>query len=199
MAGKGSAFEREICKQLSLWWTEGERDDVFWRTSQSGGRATVRKRKGKRTSGHYGDIMATGSTGRSLMRYTTIEVKRGYNRFTMLDVLDRSEGAAQQLFEKWMAQAIDAAIDARSMTWWVIARRDRRETMLYVPAEGTPATMRHLPAPFVKSCFYPELAGGHRNKRLHTVYGMQFERFLDAIDPAHIREAVRLHRERSHR
>ena len=39
---KGGAWEREFSKYLSLWITEGERDDVFWRSSQSGGRATQR-------------------------------------------------------------------------------------------------------------------------------------------------------------
>ena len=29
---KGSAFEREICKKLSLWFTENERDDIFFRS-----------------------------------------------------------------------------------------------------------------------------------------------------------------------
>ncbi len=26
---KGSAFERQICKDLGKWWTKGERDDVI--------------------------------------------------------------------------------------------------------------------------------------------------------------------------
>ena len=38
-AYKGSEFEREMCKCLSLWWTDSKRDDVFWRSAQSGGRA----------------------------------------------------------------------------------------------------------------------------------------------------------------
>lgn len=38
---KGAAFEREICKALSLWVTNGKRGDVFWRSAMSGGRATM--------------------------------------------------------------------------------------------------------------------------------------------------------------
>lgn len=30
-AKKGSSYERHICKQLSLWWTKGKRDDVVFR------------------------------------------------------------------------------------------------------------------------------------------------------------------------
>lgn len=41
---KGSTFERLICKELSLWVTDEERTDVFWRSAMSGGRATVNSR-----------------------------------------------------------------------------------------------------------------------------------------------------------
>lgn len=44
---KGSVFEREICKALGRWWTDGERDDIFWRTAGSGARATCRLERGK--------------------------------------------------------------------------------------------------------------------------------------------------------
>src|SRR5262245_2386383 len=50
-AAKGSKFERDLCRQLSLWWSDGKRDDVFWRASQSGGRAKFRGRRGLQTHG----------------------------------------------------------------------------------------------------------------------------------------------------
>ena len=43
---KGSSFERLICKELSLWITGGEHQDVFWRSAMSGGRSTVAMKKG---------------------------------------------------------------------------------------------------------------------------------------------------------
>src|SRR5215216_6431446 len=43
-AGKGPQWEREVCRALSLWVTNGERVDVFWRSAMSGGRATVHNR-----------------------------------------------------------------------------------------------------------------------------------------------------------
>jgi hypothetical protein len=42
---KGSQFERAVCKRLSLWLSKGERDDLFWRSAMSGGRATLRLRQ----------------------------------------------------------------------------------------------------------------------------------------------------------
>ena len=73
---KGSAFEREIAKLLSLWWSDCERDDIFWRTQTSGARATSRKRRGQDTFGQYGDIQACDPVGQPLLDCCIIEIKR---------------------------------------------------------------------------------------------------------------------------
>ena len=38
---KGAEFERTIAKRLSLWLSQGHRDDLLWRSAMSGGRATI--------------------------------------------------------------------------------------------------------------------------------------------------------------
>ena len=130
---KGNAFERSICKQLSLWFSEGKSDDWFWRSSNSGGRATGRGRKGAKTTGHYGDIAATCKEGESLLQCFTIEIKRGYNRCSIADLIDKPEGAAQQQYEKWFEQ-LDESIDyAHSISYLLIHKRDRRETVVVLP------------------------------------------------------------------
>jgi len=53
---KGSSYERNICKKLSLWLSDGDDDSGFWRTSNSGGRHTIRLKKGKKTKNQDGDI-----------------------------------------------------------------------------------------------------------------------------------------------
>lgn len=74
--GKGSNFERTICKQLSLWVTKAELMDCFWRSSMSGGRATVKlKRTGKRDRAQSGDIVAITPEGAPLVEIFTIECK----------------------------------------------------------------------------------------------------------------------------
>ena len=60
---KGGNFERDICKALSLWYTYGEDDNIFWRTSGSGNRATVRTKKGQKTKYDYGDITFSNPDG----------------------------------------------------------------------------------------------------------------------------------------
>lgn len=130
MSQKGSKFERDICKQLSLWWTENERDDIFWRTAGSGARAKVRGRKGKDTSGQHGDIAATDPIGAPLIDLITIELKRGYSKHTIADLLDKPVNGGKQIYEQWIEQAIESHQQAKSLAWMIIAKRDRRETIV---------------------------------------------------------------------
>jgi hypothetical protein len=72
---KGSAFEREICKALSLYVTQGEMDDVFWRSAMSGGRATVSAAKSKLLSHVSGDLCATHPRGYGFIEKYYVECK----------------------------------------------------------------------------------------------------------------------------
>lgn len=133
MANKGFPFEREICKILSLWWTQDEdppREDVFWRTAGSGGRATNRHKKGKTTKNADGDICATDPDGQPLIDLIHIEVKRGYNRATVADLLDASEHAKEQQYVQWINKAVKACEVSKVPFWVIIHKRDRRETMI---------------------------------------------------------------------
>lgn len=71
---KGSGFERQICTQLSLWITHGERADCFWRSAMSGGRSTV-ARAGGRDVRQCGDITAVSEEGNSFSNNFYIECK----------------------------------------------------------------------------------------------------------------------------
>jgi hypothetical protein len=107
--GKGSSYERVICKKLSLWFSDGERDDWFWRSQASGGRATIRGRKNKNTLGGYGDIVATSEEGLPLTKVITIEVKRGYSKkanYSPMALLE-SKGT-KQLFKAFWNQALES-------------------------------------------------------------------------------------------
>lgn len=72
---KGSAFERKICKALSLWVSRGKDEDLFWRSAMSGGRATVARRKGTNLARQAGDITATAPEGHQLTDVFFIECK----------------------------------------------------------------------------------------------------------------------------
>jgi hypothetical protein len=133
MMGKGSQFEREICTQLSRWWTDDARDDIFWRSSQSGGRATVRGRKGKSTFGHCGDVAAVDPIGSPLIEAVTIEIKRGYQHAALADLLERPKTAKQQIWEAWIQQAYEAQQRAGTPYWMIVAKRNQKQAIVVMP------------------------------------------------------------------
>ena len=71
---KGSKFERQVCKALSLWVSAGKSTDVFWRSAMSGGRATVQGRRGVKVR-QVGDICAVSDEGFELTNQYFIECK----------------------------------------------------------------------------------------------------------------------------
>lgn len=127
--GKGSNFERIICKQLSVWWSLGKRDDIFWRTSGSGARATVRKQA---TFGQYGDVQATDPIGQPLIDLCTIEIKKGYSRQTFFDLIDMLPSETKQTYKKFILQAIESSKRAHTPFWMLITKRDRKQTLVTV-------------------------------------------------------------------
>ncbi len=129
MAQKGSGFERGICKQLSLWWTGGKEDNIFWRSTTSGARATVRAKKGLKTPNSYGDVCAIDPSGDSLINLVSIELKRGYSsQLTIQDLLDSNQ-AEPLLLKFWKQAERDKAIGERSWSW-LIFQRDRRQACI---------------------------------------------------------------------
>ncbi len=131
---KGSAFERQICTQLSRWWTNGERDDVFWRSSGSGARATTRSKSGRKTFGQYGDIQAIDPIGQPLIDLITIECKRGYKSH-VADMLDlNTKNRKPCMWQEFVEQAIRSSGEAGTPHWMLITRRDHRETLVFFPS-----------------------------------------------------------------
>ncbi|NBW99644.1 hypothetical protein EBR03_08745, partial [bacterium] len=115
-SAKGSAWERKFAVELSLWWSCGQADDWFWRVLGSGGRATNRAKKGKSTSGGYGDICATDAKGQELLDICCFELKRGYSTVSVQDMLDKP-GKCQ--FRDFVDQAKHAASLAGVPYWFL--------------------------------------------------------------------------------
>lgn len=133
--GKGSGFEREICEYLSKWWTDGERDDVFWRTSISGGRATVRGKKGKSTQNQAGDITAVDPIGIALTKVFSIELKCGYSRHPLADLMEKSR-STNTVWPKWFRQAEREQKNANAFSWLLITRRNYMDVLVSFPGEA---------------------------------------------------------------
>jgi len=196
-SSKGSGFERQICKDLSLWWTDGERDDVFWRTPGSGARATVRSKGGLATYGQYGDVAATDPIGEPLLKFATIEIKRGYNRATPFDLLDALESAGKQIFQGFLEQAQEQMVEANSYAFWLITKRDRREPIITMPAYAY-YQMTEYAGDYSDKFASPLVLGfdtgiirskGAKDSSV-TFYSYPLKSFLVWLDPETIRKSI---------
>lgn len=72
---KGAQFERDVCVMLSRWLTNGEQEDVFWRSAMSGGRSTVAFKRGKRLATQVGDISCIHPAGQYFIESFAPECK----------------------------------------------------------------------------------------------------------------------------
>lgn len=125
---KGSEFERNISKRLSLWWTEDDRDDIFWLTSGSGARATMRAKKGIKTKYQYGDISFTDPLGKSLVNYFLIELKTGYSDLGILILVDGKQKAP--VLVKWWQKAEEEKEFGERKAAMLIIKRDYKHPVI---------------------------------------------------------------------
>lgn len=191
-AKKGSSFERKICKRLSRWWSNGKRDDIFWRSSQSGGRASFRAQKGLSTYGHHGDIAAVDPIGEPLLKLFTIELKRGDSHRTPADLLDVEGSCAKHPWMKCLMQTIRQHEAAGSVGWMMIFKRDFRCAMAVVDDSiYRYFTCKRKPCPRLRFVLM-------LRKRQLAFVVVPLEQFLDHISPLEIRRvAARLRLERN--
>lgn len=129
--GKGSQFERDISRQLSLWWSKGEHDDWFWRATTSGARATVRKKAGKDTANNVGDIAAQCPEAMRLMNAVSFELKKGYNQTGPQDLILKDKSKIHEFID----QATRQASNAGTPYWALIHKADRKPTLVYTNFE----------------------------------------------------------------
>jgi len=129
---KGGNFELEMSKALSCWWTNQEREDVYRRSATSGGQATVRSKKGKTTSGQYGDIAIADPIGQPLLDLATIECKDGYPGQSPFDLIDKSSGKNCK-YGEFFEQCLRESQEAKTPFWILIAKRKSRQKMIYFP------------------------------------------------------------------
>jgi hypothetical protein len=184
--GKGSGFEREMCRAFSLWWSGAERDDIFWRSAGSGAMAKTRSKVGKNTFGQYGDIQAVDPVGQPLLDLCVIELKRGYSRATFADSLDKKKGAALQGWEKFIVQVLADRKNAKTPYWMLVSRRDRREALVFLH--------REMAARLQKACAKRPGIGGNFTVRVGDtkvrVTVMRLSDFFAVVTPEAIKACL---------
>lgn len=186
---KGSAFEREICKKLSLWWSGGERDDIFYRTSASGARWTARKKTGKTTVNEQGDMSYSDPSGKLLMDNWSVEMKTGYAKgrsasgsrihWCVLDIIDGKEN--QPMLVKFWKQTADGAGDKEPV---LIFRRNQKQTCIVISHMYYMDLVSHFGS-MIHGSVRVDLSDYHFD---YVVVIMKLDHFLDWI--LDIREAL---------
>ncbi len=104
---KGSSYEREISKKLSLWLSEGKRDDSFWRTQNSGGRFTTRRKLGIDTQNQDGDITSTDPSTQFFSDTFTLELKK-YKDINLWGLFTGKGGGLLSFWEQTKRQALSS-------------------------------------------------------------------------------------------
>lgn len=102
---KGSSFERDVCKKLSLWASSGLREDLYWRSSMSGGRSTIQAKKGKQNLTQAGDISSIDRVGAEFIEQFCVECKH-YKVLDLIPGIIHNRGA---LYGFWKRLIKDAA------------------------------------------------------------------------------------------
>jgi hypothetical protein len=179
---KGGEFEREVCKTLSLWWTDCDSDAVFWRTSNSGGRATVRGKGKRKTVNQHGDITFTDPVGMPLLQALTFELKRGYS-CTLQDLID-ADKPPRTSYAAWIAQAKRSQVAAESLSWAIIHRRDRRVVTITMPEDMFSQLLRASKVDLIVPFAMVHSGSGE------VLVTVRLQPFLSSIRPAAVREVV---------
>jgi hypothetical protein len=132
---KGARFERKTCVALSLWVSNDTRDDLFWRSAMSGGRATLASRVGRRPrKAQCGDISSLDEWGRPFLDRYFLECKF-YEDLRMYSAFWDTEGLLQELWDKPLAEAL-----AHDKTPLTIAKQNRKPELVF----GTAATFKQF-------------------------------------------------------
>jgi len=125
---KGGAFERNVAKRLSLWYTHNERDDVFFRSASSGGRATQRFKKGQQTANSAGDLSYIDSVGEPFLKCVAVELKAGYKTATLSKLFSAKQAELLGFFNQASASATQAGVNG----WMVVHKIDFQPEMVYM-------------------------------------------------------------------
>ena len=129
---KGSNFERDMARAISMWWTRESHDDCFWRVLGSGGMATRKERSGKATThASFNDIEPKTADAHAFTDKVILELKRGYHSWSITDVID-SKNPKKQKWAEFFEQTTYAWKASKRKYWVVIFKRDQRKIMIAI-------------------------------------------------------------------
>jgi hypothetical protein len=173
---KGSGFERTVCRQLSLWFSRGKNEDLFYRTAGSGARSTARAKKGKTTANSAGDIGYLDAAGKPLIEAITFELKCGYNNIDTTSLIDTAPRRKRPQLLEFIEQAVDSAKNAQSKYWAVIHKRNGKQALIQFPM----SMWQQIQELFVNRS---NLQITYVSADVHEIVSMPFATFLEIVPP----------------
>lgn len=173
---KGNSFERSVGRELSLWITEGERNNIFARNILSGGQFTQSANRGKTgvELNLPGDMAAAHPKAFEFLMHFAVEVKHTNQLLLSVYLLDRQDKSfIAKVVSKTAAQA-----EAVGLHWMFIGKQDRRPA--FVLMGRTPG--KELVSIF--SITHHWLFGG-------AVLMVSLKDFLDTVHPGEFMARIR--------
>ncbi|MFB5623237.1 MAG: hypothetical protein ACE5RH_04525 [Nitrosarchaeum sp.] len=141
---KGNKFEIKTCRRFSKWFSNGERDDLFWHTSGSGATATNQMRnKSFAMANSCGDMCYLDAIGKPLCELALFEFKSGYTekikkdkngklkkttgkKISITDLLDSKNRKNEPLLIEWIRKAQNESKKHNRKHSIIVFARDRR-------------------------------------------------------------------------
>lgn len=190
-AAKGSAYERELCKRISFWFSGGETEDLFWRTSGSGSRATNRRRLGQSPSKYdFGDMKHELPEGLPLTEHICWEF-RSRARFDAFTTFGTGEEDPKtSLLSSWAKASCEADCSVRYPI--LITKAVRRPEVIWIPyplyAEIAVVDDKVRKIPWMRIHIPDGLNVRYEGKKTYTfqeqsVVGLSLVEWFFAMDP----------------
>ena len=154
---KGNRFEISTAKGLSLWISNGKRDDLIFHSSSSGARATTRSKSNQDTANSCGDLCYLDAIAEPYMRDYLWEIKCGYTpkikkkkdkngnvkfirssgkKISLADLLDGwGNKKSKPLLIEWLDKAKKEAKDHEKKHFIIIYQRDRKDACIVFQQE----------------------------------------------------------------
>lgn|SRR5574343_497886 len=114
-SGKGSQFERDICKFLTKWASGQQKELWFWRSPASGALSTIHGYKNV-----SGDIISVKTEGDFLTSLFSIECKNGYPKTFLHQHLKDIKNFGIEVF--WR-QAVNSSIESNKIPMLIYRKK----------------------------------------------------------------------------
>lgn len=115
---KGQDFEREESRFISLWWTNNDRDDIFWRNRV---KITSKTPNAER---QLGDLTCNHTIGLPFIETFSVELKAGYSKSKLTSMKKKNE----ELNKKRIKEGKEPkALSVRNVPWDLLDIVDGRQ------------------------------------------------------------------------